>query len=57
MDAGVVDYWGQGNVFLWCHLSLRFLRTADVVDQEPWNLDRAAAALRDWVEAEQELCC
>lgn len=29
---------------------LRFRRTADIVEKEPWNLHRSAAALRAWVE-------
>ena len=29
---------------------LRFLKTASIVEKEPWELHRAAKSLRDWVD-------
>ena len=31
-------------------MCLRFLKTADLVEKEPWCLVKAAKALRDWVD-------
>ena len=32
-------------------MCLRFLKTADLGEKEPWCLVKAAKALRDWVDA------
>ena len=41
---------------MWPLAHLRFLKTADVVEKEPWNLHRAAGALRHWVDLCLVLC-
>lgn len=33
-----------------CSTGLRFLKTADIIEKDPWDLHKGAKCLRDWLD-------